>query len=139
MPVLSLDALIDALEAEVVVAGLTVAAKTLDLRVHVPSAPIAAPKGDLTAVSIHPDKELQHPTNRHLRLDTIAVAMVTRFTVDHKIQSILDNELRLKKGLAGLYSKDARLVFASTVRGYHPENKGWYLSTITFNTNRRVE
>ncbi len=129
---MTLARLIKQIETRLEADGYTVADYSLDLAQHVPSNPEAA-----NASSVHPDNELIDSESRHLHRDTIRVLTVTRLTAKHQIQDSWTQEANLRHTVAGVYDS-ARVYYFSTVRGYHPSNKGWYLTTQLFNTVRRV-
>lgn len=129
---MDVDRLVELIEARMVADGYTIADHTLDLAQHVPSNPEAA-----GASSVHPDNEFRDVDTRNTHRDTIRVLTVTRLTADHKQQNSWLDEVNLRHTVTGRYEY-ARVFYSSSVRTYHPNNKGWYLITQLFSTIRKV-
>lgn len=129
---MDIDRLIELIEFRLVADGFTIADSTLDLAQHIPSNPEAA-----GASSVHPDNELRDLENRHIHRDTIRVLTVTRLGTNHKKQDSWIKEKNIRHTVTGRY-ENARVFYASSTRGYHPANRGWYLVTQLFNTTRKV-
>ena len=129
---MSLDRLVEAIQDRLIADGFVIADHTLDLAEHVPSSPESA-----GASSVHPDNEVRDITTRNTHRDTIRVLTVTRLTANHTMQNSWIDEVNLRRTVTGRY-EDSRVFYASSIRTYHPNNKGWYLTTQLFSTVRKV-
>ena len=129
---MDLARLIESIKAQLVADGFIIADHTLDLAQHVPSNPEAA-----GASSVHPDNEVRDIRNRNVSRDTIRVLTVTRLTANHTMQNAWVNEVNIRHSVTGRFD-NTRVVFSSSVRSYHPANKGWYLTSQLFSTIRKV-
>lgn len=129
---MDLDILVDGIKARLVADGFVIADHTLDLAQHVPSNPESA-----GASSVHPDNEIRDTVIRNTHRDTIRVTTVTRLTASHTMQDAWLKERNLRRTVTGRY-EHTRVFYSSSVRSYHPANKGWYLTTQLFSTIRKV-
>lgn len=129
---MDVDRLVELIKQRLTDDGYAIADRTLDLAEHVPSNPESA-----NATSVHPDNEIRDTERRNVHRDTIRVLHVTRLKANHVEQSAWRDEVNQRHTVTGRY-EDARVFYSSSVRGYHPSNKGWYLTTQLFSTIRQV-